>query len=84
LSSIIQRKEKQLKYKLDIDSLLTPSSKILYNNNINKDKEFKMEDIKTALVLSPDVTIPDVVRMIKQRQQELEQQPPAMEIMENK
>tara|TARA_R100000541_G_C1861112_1_gene79243 strand:+ start:365 stop:586 length:222 start_codon:yes stop_codon:yes gene_type:complete len=73
-----------LKYKLDIDSLLTPSSKILYNNNINKDKEFKMEDIKTALVLSPDVTIPDVVRMIKQRQQELEQQPPAMEIMENK
>ena len=73
-----------MKYKLDIDSLLTPSSKILYNNNINKDKEFKMEDIKTALVLSPDVTIPDVVRMIKQRQQELEQQPPAMEIMENK
>ena len=73
-----------MKYKLDLDKLLTPSSKILYNNNINKDKEFKMEDIKTALVLSPDVTIPDVVRMIKQRQQELEQQPPAMEIMENK
>jgi len=73
-----------LNYNLDIDSLLTPSSKILYNNNISKDKEFKMEDIKTALVFSPDVTISDVVYMIEQRQQELEQQPPAMEIMENK
>ena len=73
-----------MNYNLDIDSLLTPSSKILYNNNISKDKEFKMEDIKTALVFSPDVTISDVVHMIEQRQQELEQQPPAMEIMENK
>ena len=72
-----------MNYNLDIDSLLTPSSKILYNNNISKDKEFKMEDIKTALVFSPDVTISDVVHMIEQRQQELEQQPPAVEIKEN-
>ena len=73
-----------MKYKLDLDKLLTPSSKILYKKNINKGKEFKMEDIKTALVFSPDVTISDVVHMIEQRQQELEQQPPAVEIKENK
>jgi len=72
-----------MKHKLDLDKLLTPSSKILYNHSVKKERD-RMDDIITALTFCPDVTIQDVVYMIEQRQQELEQQPPAMEIMENK
>ena len=72
-----------MNYKLDLDSLLTPSIKILYDHSINEDKEFKMEDIKTALAHAPDVTVEYLVHMIGLRQTYLEQQPTTVEIKES-
>ena len=70
-----------MNYKLDLDKLLTTTSKILYNHSVNKERS-RMEDIITTLTFCPDVTIPDVIYMIEQRQLELEQQPetPTVEI----
>ena len=70
-----------MNYKLDLDEILTSTSKILYNHSVKKERE-RMEDIITTLTFCPDVTIPDVIYMIEQRQLELEQQPetPAVEI----
>ena len=89
-----------MNYKLDLDEILTSTSKILYNpysgdyqiishqridDPIVKKERERMEDIITALTFCPDVTIPDVVYMIEQRQLELEQQPetPTVEIKES-
>ena len=51
-------------------------------HNLKKERN-RMDDIITALTFCPDVTIQDVVYMIEQRQLELEQQPPAVEIKED-
>ena len=73
-----------MNYKLDLDEIFPSTSKILYNHSV-KEKRYRMEDIITALTFCPDVTIPDVVYMIEQRQLELEQQPetPTVEIKES-
>ena len=72
-----------MNHKLNLDKMLKPTSKILYNHSVKKERD-RMEDIITALTFCPDVTIRDVVYMIEQRQQELEQKPdtPAVEIKE--
>jgi hypothetical protein len=84
----------------ELDEMLKHQPKILYNpfsgdyqiiphqridDPIVKEKRYRMEDIITTLTFCPDVTIPDVIYMIEQRQLELEQQPetPTVEIKES-